>query len=386
MKERAILNKILAYFVAIAIGYLSLIFFLGDSSKGLLEKGIANDVISRRNFLIKTLSSGPSAADFFQSENAQFTGEWTLVTYSMATYALTNIAMLDPKTTQESSRIIAQWIKYCLNEKVLAFDKAGWEENPLDSKVLEADRGHIGYYGHLNLMLGCYALLNNDGQFKELHQSISDAIAKRMAKYSHRHVETYPYQTYPPDNTVSVASLKVADMTIGTDYQKLISEWIEQSKRLESQPYGLIVFQIDSITGQPLQSCRGSHIGWNSFFLPLIDEEYADIQFRRLKKYMLRSIPGFAAFKEYPTGNLFKIDCDTGPVIFGLGGTATGFSVAGARWSQDKKLLPELLRTIEMFGATVTKNTMKRYIVSPIVGDAIMLAMKTACKWRPLWD
>lgn len=385
MINLGILKRIFRYFIAIAVGYICLIIFLGDPGKGLLEKTITKDVLSRRNFLIKTLSSAPSATDFFPS-SVQFAGEWTLVTYSMATYALTNIAMTEPKTAQDSSRIIAQWIKYCLNEKVSAFDQAAWEENPLDPKVLNGDKGHIGYYGHLNLMLGCYALLNNDGQFRQLHQSLNEAIARRMQKYPHRHVETYPYATFPADNTVAVASLRIADMALKADHSKLISEWVEQSKLIQAQPYGLIVFQIDSITGQALQECRGSHIGWNSFFLPLIDEKYADIQFQRLKKYMLRRIPGFAAFKEYPKGNLFNMDCDTGPVILGLGGTATGFSVAGACWSADKRLLSELLRTIEMVGTSVTKKNMKRYILSPVVGDAILLAMKTACRWRPLWN
>lgn len=383
MKERTILNKILIYFIVVAVGYLSLIFFLSSPGKGI---GIINeDILFRRNFLIKTLSGGPSAADLFQSIDAQFTGEWMLVTYSMAAYALTNIAMIEPQTAEESSRIIAQWIKYCLDKEVFAFDKVGWDENPLDSKVLESDRGHIGYYGHLNLMLGCYALLNNDGQFRELHQSISDAIARRMRKYPHRNVETYPFETYPADNTVAVASLRISDMTQGTDYSQLISEWIEQSKLIEMPPYGLIVFQIDSITGKPLQECRGSHIGWNSFFLPLIDEKYADIQFERFKRYMLRRIPCFSAFKEYPKGNFFRMDCDTGPVIFGIGGTATGFSVAGALWSKDERLLSELLRSIEAVGTSVTKKNMKRYILFPVVGDAIMLAMKTAGRWGPLW-
>ncbi len=385
MKNKQIIKRVLAYAAAIIAGYVVLIAFLGDPAEGLLGKEVTEDVYSRRNFLITALSRGPSANNFFQSADMQFAGEWTLVTYSMAAYALTNIAMLEPNTGHRSSQIIAQWIKYCLDERVAAFDQIAWDENPLDEKNLNGDRGHIGYYGHLNLMLGCYALLNNDGQFKSLHKAISDAIAKRMSKYAHRHVETYPDQTYPPDNTVAVASLRISDMTIGTNYQQLIGEWIQQSKQIECQPYGLIVFQIDSITGQPLQSCRGSNVAWNSFFMPLIDVNYANIQFERFKKYMLRRIPGFAAIKEYPSGDLFRMDCDTGPVIFGLGATATGFSVAGARWASDRMLLSELLRTIELAGTSVTKKNMKRYIVSPIVGDAIMLAMKTACQWRPLW-
>jgi hypothetical protein len=385
MKIASFPKKLIVYAIAITIGYVSMVYFLGDPGKGLLEKDMAKDIIFRRNFLIKTLSGGPSPADFFQTGDAQYAGEWTIGTYAMATYALTNIAMSRPDTAKESSEIIAKWIQFCINTQFSNFDEIAWQEKPLDETVLNKDYGHIGYYGHLNLMLGCYALLNNDGRFRALHAKLSDAIARRMRKYPHRHIETYPGETYPPDNTVGAASLRVADMTLNSNYEKLVDEWVQQSKKIEYGPYGLIVFQIDIKTGQPLQTCRGSNIGWNSFFMPLVDESYAKVQFERFRKYMLQRYIGFAAFREYPKGGWFRMDRDTGPVIFGLGGTATGFSVAGARWSNDRALLTLLLRPVELLGVSVTKNNERRYIAVPVVGDAIMLAMKTACRWRPLW-
>lgn len=378
-------RKILIYSVAIAIGYTSTIFFLGNEGNSLISNDCPKDIILRKNFLIKTLSKGPFPADFFQTGEAQYAGEWTIGTYAMATYALANIAMVKPETAKESSETIAKWIKYCTDKEISNFDEVAWGENPLDEKTLNKDYGHIGYYGHINLMLGCYALLNNDGRFIDLHRKISEAIARRMKKYVHRHIETYPGETYPPDNTVAAASLRIADMTLGTDYKELVDEWVEQSKRIEYPPYGLIVFQIDINTGKPLQTCRGSNIGWNSFFLPLVDEEYAKVQFERFKKHMLCRFIGFAAFREYLQGGLFRMDRDTGPVIFGLGGTATGFSVAGARWSNDRELLTLLLRPFELLGVSVVRKDQKRYLALPVVADAIMLAMKTACRWRPLW-
>ncbi len=378
-------KKILICILAICIGYTSLILSGGNPGKVLLADKPSKDVLMRRNFLVNTLSKGPSAADLFQTGDAQYAGEWTIGTYGMATYALTNIAMIKPDTALESSKIIARWIEFCIDPKIANFDEFAWNEKPLDKNVLAKDYGHIGYYAHINLMLGCYALLNNDGRFKALHREISDAIARRMLKYSHRHIETYPGETYPPDNTVAAASLRVADMTSGTDYKKIVDEWVEASKKIEQPGYGLIVFQIDINTGKPLQTFRGSNIGWNSFFMPLVDEEYAKVQFERFKKHMLFRFIGFAAFREYPHGGWFRMDRDTGPVIFGLGGTATGFSVAGAKWSRDRVLLTLLLRPFEFLGVSTVRGEQKRYLAVPVVGDAIMLAMKTACRWRPLW-
>lgn len=303
----------------------------------------------------------------------------------MATYALTNIAMMKPETKDEASKTIEKWIRIALTKDLYEFDEIAWNENPLDIKTLRKDRGHIGYYGHLNLMLGAYALLNNDGKFNELHQKVSDAIAVRVKKYSHRHVETYPSETYPADNTVAIASLHIADMTLGTNYDQLINEWLEQTKKLEDKNSGLIVFQVESQTGVSLQTYRGSHAGWNSFFLPLIDQTYAKNQFKKFEKEMLIQFPGLSAFKEYPHTILFTIDRDSGPVFFGIGTTASGFSIAGARYEKDRMLLAGLLRLVELFGVSVTKGNERHYLTAPVVSDSIILAMKTATSWRPLW-
>jgi len=267
---------------------------------------------------------------------------------------------------------------------MLNFDEVAWGEHPLDRTTLDGDEGHIGFYGHFNLMLGCYALLNDDGRFEELHRSISEAVARRMRKYPHRHIQTYPHETYPPDNTVAAASLRVADMTLGTNYKALVDEWVVETRKLEDSQNGLVVFQIDIQTGMPLQSSRGSNIGWNSFYLPLVDKEYAQEQFEKFKKHMLRRVLGFAAVKEFTQGKWFAVDRDAGPVVFGLGASATGFAVAGARWAKDGKLATGLLRSVELLAVSAGKGNQKKYLVSPIVGDAIMLAMKTACPWRPL--
>jgi len=144
----------------------------------------------------------------------------------MAAMALTNIAMRHPETAAASSQAISRWIERSLEKDVRLFDERAWNANPLDERILSGDEGHIGYYGHLNMLIGCYTLLNPDGRFDAWHRKISEAIARRMRKYPHRQVETYPGQNYPPDTAAAVASLRVADMNGPPHYAALISEWV----------------------------------------------------------------------------------------------------------------------------------------------------------------
>ena len=309
-----LVKKICAYIIAIAIGYTSLILFLGNQN----DFGVTEDILLRKNFITHSLDSSTLPSVFSSISDPQQKGEYALVTYAMATYALTNIAMMEPKMKDEASSIIKKWIEIVLRKEVSDFDTIAWNEAPLDESVLKKDRGHIGYYGHVNLMLGAYALLTSNGEFKEVHQKMSEAIRRRAQKYPHRHTETYPNETYIADNTVAIASLRIADMTLGTDHNQLINEWLEQTKEMEDEETGLLPFQIESQKGLELQTYRGSHAGWDSFFLPLIDQVYAAKQFERFKEKMLINIPGFSGFKEYAKGTLFAIDRDSGPVFFGL--------------------------------------------------------------------
>jgi hypothetical protein len=72
---------------------------------------------------------------------------------------------------------------------------------------------------------------------------------------------------------------------------------------------------------------------------------------------------------------------DSGPVIFGLSTSATGFAFAGARLNKDIAFLNALSFTSEVAGFSFQYKNRRRYLLSPLVGDAIMLGMKTATRW-----
>src|SRR5262249_7513469 len=88
-----------------------------------------------------------------------------------------------------------------------------------------------------------------------------------------------------------------------------------------------------------------------------------------------------AALREYSRGYDGPADVDSGPVIFGLSTSGTGFIIAGARLSRDADYLQGLLNTTEVVGSTVGKAGVRHYLLAPVVGEAILLAMKTACNW-----
>jgi hypothetical protein len=61
--------------------------------------------------------------------------------------------------------------------------------------------------------------------------------------------------------------------------------------------------------------------------------------------------------------------------------SGTGFAIAGALLNKDGAFLEELLRTSELAGFSVQRAGRRCYAIAPLVGDAILLAMKTAGPW-----
>ena len=74
-------------------------------------------------------------------------------------------------------------------------------------------------------------------------------------------------------------------------------------------------------------------------------------------------------------------DLVSGPLIFGLSPSATGFAMGGAALWNDQGTLTGLLRTAEMVGSSVSFGGRRWYLFAPLPGDAVVLAARTMTRW-----
>jgi hypothetical protein len=89
--------------------------------------------------------------------------EWAIGTLSMASAALTNLAFLYPKTREESKGVIATMIERLLRDDLASYETNSWGED-----------------------------------------------------------RDIPGKIFIPDNAVTIASLSIAQLTLGIDYQAAI--------------------------------------------------------------------------------------------------------------------------------------------------------------------
>jgi hypothetical protein len=350
------------------------------------SKLIANqereDLLYRRAYLINKLASPSFDLNSMPSFlSKDFQQEWAIGSFSMATTALVQIAFAFPETRNESAEVVRTMIHHMLERQIRDYEVHWWNEDALDT-LETSNNGHAGYLGHLNLMIGGYRFLGGGGEFDDLHIRVSEALAGRVSRSPHFFIETFPNSIFIPDNAAVVASLALFNRLHNQKHQQVVSDWMAYCKNNLLEPESGLLRPWITKAGQPHGPARGSYVAWNIYYLSMIDLPFAKEQYQRLKKSFQVDLPfGAKAIREYKHGTTGPGDIDSGPIVFGLSTSGTGFAVAGARLFEDSEMLGGLLYTAEAVGSSWDANGTRRYLLAPIVGDAIMLAMKTAIPW-----
>jgi len=371
-------------FTALVIGVLlcaKWAWFYGMAPSGAADA--RNDVAMRRAYLIDRVANGKfGTADMPSVVASPYREELAIATLSMTTVALTNLSFSHPDDLRANRDAVRVMLSRALSSEIRRYDIIWWGEDAIDS--LEGPNGHVGYLGHLNLMLGCFFLLGGeDAELQRLFQRVSATLARRLAQSGSYTAESFPGWTYTADNVVVILSLRLHDLTHEPAYADLIRRWLafSQESMLDADT-GMLRYHV-SQSGQPSGTARGVLQAWNSMWLPLIDEQFGRDQYRKMRRNLLArsAFGGFAAIREYPAGRSGPTDLVSGPLIFGLSPSATGFAMGGAALANDQGLLTGLLRTAEVVGSTVSFRGKRWYLFAPLPGDAVVLAARTMTRW-----
>ena len=323
-----------------------------------------------------TVAQGVNDADF-TSDSALFRGEWAFGTYQMAALGLLQTCREHPELRAELRPGIEHAITGLLSPAVRAFDAKSWGEDALDS--LDGPHGHAAYLGYLNLVLTLDRAIFADSRHTALNDRISAALARRFQAAPHQIIETYPDEAYPVDNASGLASLLLHQRLTGADHSAAISGTRECFRTRWRDPRtGLLLQAIDHRSGQPTDRGRASGTALAAYFLAMADPDLARPYFHSLRTHLAGSILGFGYVDEYTAGQQGGGDIDSGPLIFGMSPSGTGFTIATSRAFGDRSLYVSLARTAYLMGAPVTRGDERFFITGGPLGNAIMLAMFTA--------
>jgi hypothetical protein len=314
-------------------------------------------------------------------------GEWMLFSLSFSVYGLTNVSFQDSLLKPQAVRIIGEAISKTMTEEVYKYYtvKNMGPLHPVDSEF------SVLYLGHLNLMMGCYRLLTNDGKYDELNDSISKSLFTRFRNSKTICLESYEHSIWIPDNTVALASLKLngEKNNIG-EYEKLCREWVRYArKNFTDKNTNVLCATIDYRTGKITEEPRGSMLGWSIFFIYRFDMLYAEELYENYKKFFSDDILMFKMFKEWKgTFTTGEGDIDSGPLVLGYGIPASAWAFGNAILFGDLKDAKKLDRLINLGSKVVETDDEIKYkirfvdrSVSPL-NEALMLYLQTMRDWK----
>lgn len=292
---------------------------------------------------------------------AQFDGEWSLVSCQMAVIGLAQVIEQHPQTRDRYLPAARSCLDWMLTDEAMAFGSARWGGPPGAPEV-----GHA-YLGYLNFALARYRRI--DDAYAEPHDQLRAWLAADLAAPIHRY-ETYPGETYPADLAAVAGSLALYDPP------PELADWLTRYAEASVDPEtGMLYQRLSATTGAPADHPRGSGTALAAFFLEPAD---ADLSRQLTASLDHRRFLGFGGIREYPAGVRGMGDIDSGPVLFGVGVSATGFGIAAARLHGDAAGYRALVRTATLFGLPVPMRGGQWHLTGGGIGNAIMLAMLTA--------
>lgn len=315
----------------------------------------------------------------FTSDVPLFRHEWVFGTYQMGALGLLQTCLEHPEMRAALLPAAERAIDKLLSAEVRAFDADSWDEDPLTS--LAGNKGHAAYLGYTNLVLCLHRRVVPSSRFAALNDAISEALARRLRASRHGILETYPLEAYPIDNAAVLGSLLLHNGFVGGAHSDVTSQMLQRFRNQWRDPgSGLLCQAIDASSGLPEDLPRASGTALAAYFIGLADADFAAALIASLRQSCEGDVLGFGFCREYAWGTRGQGNIDSGPLIFGISPSATGFALAGARIAEEKDLYFRLYRTAHLSGAPVMLGGRMRFATGGPLGNSILLAMLTAPK------
>ncbi len=321
-------------------------------------------------------------ASTFATGSRRFDGEWRFGTYVMAALGSGQRARVEEG---EPRRLDLARMERCLDAllepDVRAYDTEAWGEDAL--ATLDGDHGHLAFLAYAGLPFALHAELAPSSPHAARAHAIATALARRFEASPNGIVETYPGEAYPPDMAVAAAAIALDARSRGANAPALLARGgaraVATVRSAIDPASGLLVQSVDVSSGRARDVPRASGTALASYAMLHADRALSASLWRALRTEQFRTLLGFGAMLEYGDAS-GRGDIDSGPVLLGLGVSATGFALAASRAHGDTEAFEALYATTHLFGAPFDEGGFRTYTTGGPLGDAILFAMTTAPK------
>ncbi len=197
--------------------------------------------------------------------------------------------------------------------------------------------GHATYLGQYGMALGFYRLIGGDNRYDSARRRINEALDRALVQAKGQPLRSYPTLTWTFDTIPALVSLHAEDLIDGGNRTGPLLQahvkWLRD--RATDRQLNLPFSRIDERTGRSLAPPRGCDLSLRISLLAQIDAGEA----KRLYAEYVRSFwsdQGLVrGFREWPPGHNAPGDVDSGPILAGIGMSASGLGISAARAGGD---------------------------------------------------
>ena len=219
----------------------------------------------------------------------------------------------------------------------------------------------------------------HDDSLADAFREEMNILAELYDSSSVPYLESYRNMCWPGDNIVAMYDLYLYDQLFGPEFTETIAAWLKKTKDNPDTATKMFPFELVSEENRIVANARASSQSLILRLLAEISPDYAREQYGLFKKEFLTWRLGVPLVREYPDGVNAKGDYDSGPVIWGIGATATIVSLGTLRTFGDTMIANALEQGIEMLGFPASYDSSRVYAFGMMpVGDVFLAWSKIA--------
>lgn len=241
------------------------------------------------------------------------------------------------------------------------------------------------YLSTLNIALGYYAHATGDNHYAALHRHLSRLLFKTLQDFNGEPLASYPEYTWYFDTIMALVSCSLEnDIQDQVKTALLLEKHLAWRKKYATHPRSGLPIAYAGVLP------RGCDVTMQICLLDIVSPDQSRDMYRRFVKHHWIDRGVVAGFSEWPVGEniLMGGDIDSGPVIMGIGVTATGIGtglVKGyrdetkmARLAMELQALPDLIKVAKMAEGTLGSFAEGKIKFDPsltsgfLYGDAVL--------------
>ena len=268
--------------------------------------------------------------------------EQSIIALSLLGEGLADYATRYPETKANTLRLTQNALLALLSPALCPFETVG-------DTTAWARREENLYLSHLNLLLGSYTQQLAPRQanpYAPLYDRLSRYLTRRLQAAPTRNAPSYgatPDSLWVADNAVTLQSLYLYDALASSPATApLRQQWVQYLETTGSTTQGLPFSELT--TRRPPRGCANAWIGkYAAAYAPAFSASL----WKKHKQVFKYNGGLVGVFREYPPGCNLPEDYDSGPMVLGIGTSATGLGLSGAKYQGDYYTYYQLINIVK---------------------------------------